>query len=275
MRQEWVIDKQKLICNDCVSEMQNMAEKSTDVVVTSPPYNLDVSKAVKNFKNHVYEDNLKEEDYWSWFRTVVNNIKRILKDDGSFFINVSGNCKHPYFSMDACQIIRNEGFVLQNNIVWIKSITIEDDSYGHFKPVKGNRFLNKQHESIFHFTKSGDVNLDRLAVGVPYADKLNVTRWKNKKDIRCGGNVWFLPYRTYSPQSDRDWKARKHPAGFPVSLPERCIKLHGINENMVVCDPFLGIGTTLVACQNLGVNGVGIEIDFLYCELGLKLLNKT
>ena len=59
-------------------------------------------------------------------------------------------------------------FALQNEIAWIKAITVEGRSFGHFAPISGNRFLNPCHETIFHFTKSGNVKLDRLAVGVPY-----------------------------------------------------------------------------------------------------------
>src|SRR5207247_3562525 len=70
-------------------------------------------------------------------------------------------------------------FILQNVIHWIKSITIEDRegevrSYGHFKPISSKRFLNDCHEYIFHFTKTGRVEIDRLAIGVPYQDKTNI-----------------------------------------------------------------------------------------------------
>lgn len=260
MRQEWIINKQKVICNDCLAEMQDMTEKA-DVVVTSPPYNLDI-------KYNTYDDKLKFEDYWRWLYVTAKNIYRVLKDDGSFFLNIGSSCKNPCFGMEVCQIVKNSGFVLQNNIIWVKSITIDETNYGHFKPVNGDRFLNNQHESIFHFTKKGDVKLKRLDIGVAYSDKFNIKRWKGKKaDVRCGGNVWFLPYKTYSPYSDRNWDVRKHLAGFPISLPEKCIKLHGIKEDMLVLDPFVGAGTTLMACQQLGVVGIGIDLDLDYCVI--------
>ena len=105
------------------------------------------------------------------------------------------------------------------------------------------------------------MTLDRLAVGVPYADKSNINRWKNKKiDRRCAGNCWFIPYKTVVAKKD-------HPAGFPVELPIRCIKLHGVKDNMLVVDPFLGAGTTLEACKELGVNGIGIDLDEEYCKI--------
>jgi site-specific DNA-methyltransferase (adenine-specific) len=261
MRQEWNVNKQKIICNDCLAEIKEMKEKSVDVVVTSPPYNL-------NVKYNTYEDGLPNEDYWRWFYVIVKNIDRVLKDDGSFFLNL-GNP----LSMDVYQVVRNTGvFFLQNHIIWVKSITVNDTSYGHFKPVRGKRFLNNLHESIFHFTKTNKVELKRLDIGVPYQYKPNIERWNATK--RCGGNVWFIPYETKSPFSigKQNWINKRHPAGFPSGLPEKCIKLHGVRDDLVVLDPFVGAGTTLFVCNQLNVNGIGIDLDEEYCKVTLNNL---
>ena len=52
-------------------------------------------------------------------------------------------------------------------------------TFGHFKPINSPRFLNDCHEYVFHFTKSGRVELNRLALGVPYQDKSNIARWSS------------------------------------------------------------------------------------------------
>jgi site-specific DNA-methyltransferase (adenine-specific) len=145
--------------------------------------------------------------------------------------------------------------------VWVKSLSIGDDSFGHFKPVNSRRFLNHTHEHIFHFTKTGDIALDRLAVGVPFKDKSNIARWGHSEDRRCAGDVWFIPYQTIRSKSQRS----HHPSPFPPALPERCIRLHG-KADALVLDPFLGIGSTLLAAQKLGCRGIGIEIDADYAE---------
>jgi hypothetical protein len=69
---------------------------------------------------------------------------------------------------------------------------------GHYKPITSRRFVHDCHEFIFHLTKRGDVLLDRLALGVPYADKSNIARWGHTagRDLHCRGNTWFIPYRT-------------------------------------------------------------------------------
>ena len=84
-----------------------------------------------------------------------------------------------------------------------------------------------------------DKKLDKLAIGVSYQDKTNIRRWKSvKQDKRDRGNVWFIPYPTIQ-------QRRSHPAVFPEKLPYQCIKLHGIKNDMVVYDPFMGIGSSI------------------------------
>jgi site-specific DNA-methyltransferase (adenine-specific) len=141
---------------------------------------------------------------------------------------------------------------------------------GHYKPINSPRFVNDCHEYIFHLTHAADVPLERLAVGVPYRDKSNVGRWKGAGgDVRCRGNTWFLPYPTIA-RRERD---RPHPASFPPALPERCIRLHGIERAGLVLDPFMGLGTTAVACAALGVACVGWEMDPEYhAEASARLI---
>ena len=77
--------------------------------------------------------------------------------------------------MDVAAALRKE-IILQNHIAWAKSLSIREDSFGHFKPITSRRYLNQNHESIFHFTKTGAVPVDRLAIGVPSEDKTNIAR---------------------------------------------------------------------------------------------------
>ena len=100
-----------------------------------------------------------------------------------------------------------------------------------------------------------------MAIGVTYQDKTNIGRWKSAtSDRRDRGNNWFIPYNTIQ-------ERRPHPAIFPKKLPYLCIKLHGIKENMIVYDPFMGIGSTALACIDIGVNFVGTEIDDNYVKI--------
>ena len=133
--------------------------------------------------------------YLAWLREIGLLLKRVLKDDGSFFLNIAGTNSDPWIAADAANAMRDV-FALQNSIIWVKSVTIGDDSFGHFKPVNSRRYLNHTHEHVFHFTKDGETPLDRLAVGVPFKDKSNIARWGHAEDRRCAGDVWFIPYQT-------------------------------------------------------------------------------
>lgn len=247
----------KIIHGDCLIEMAKMPDKLIDIVITSPPYNLSV-------KYNEYNDN--RTDYLSWMSSIFKEIKRILKDNGSFFINIGYSCKNPYIDIDIVNISR-EYFILQNRINWIKSIYI-DKTYGHFKPINSDRYLNQCHESIFHFTKNGDVKINKLSLGVPYEYESNIKRWSTGEKLRCRGNNWFIKYKTIHSKEQKG----KHPAIFPLELPINCMKLHG---NGLVLDPFMGTGTTLAAAKQLGLDAIGIEIDQFYIDYAKNLLDQS
>lgn len=246
----------RVIRGDCLEVLKRENDGSIDIVVTSPPYNLGIGYAL-------YKDNKNRDVYLSWLNAVFAEIKRVMKDNGSFFLNMGASNTDPWVPYDVANEARKL-FVLQNDIVWVKSITIGDTSSGHFKPINSDRFLNHTHESIFHLTKTGNVKVDRLAIGVHYQDKGNIKRWnRSGRDIRCRGNSWYVPYETIRSRGDKGM----HPAVFPEQLVENCIRLHGFRRGeTVVCDPFCGTGTTMVVAARLGLRGLTMEIDQSYIE---------
>ena len=240
--------------------MARLPDGHVDLVVTSPPYNLGI-------RYSKFSDRQNRQSYLKWCRKWAAEVRRALKPGGSFFLNIGSAPSNPMLPHEIVIELRDL-FVLQNAIHWVKSITIEDRegetrSYGHFKPIGSKRFLNDCHEYVFHFTKTGRVEIDRLALGVPYQDKSNIARWSHTRggDLRCRGNTWFIPYETIQNRS----KERPHPATFPVQLVEWCIKLHGVSRVQVMLDPFLGIGNSAIAAQQWGVKKfIGFEIDENY-----------
>jgi site-specific DNA-methyltransferase (adenine-specific) len=277
---------------DCIEGMSQLADQSVDLVVTSPPYNLGISYGK-------YSDRQDRRSYLRWCHKWAEQVGRILKPSGSFFLNIGAAPSNPMLPHEIAIELR-EAFVLQNTIHWIKSIAINTaqgrttaptphldpltappsrdpkpdakrqvrvgggiKTFGHFKPISSKRFLNDCHEYVFHFTKTGHVEIDRLALGVPYQDKSNIARWRHTRasDLRCRGNTWFVPYETIQSRE----KERPHPATFPVQLAEWCIKLHGVARTETMLDPFLGIGNSAVAAQRCGVKRfIGFEIDESY-----------
>jgi site-specific DNA-methyltransferase (adenine-specific) len=257
---------------DCLEGVPQLTDTSVDVIVTSPPYNI-------GKPYHSYNDIRPRNEYLDWMETIAKKCAPKLKEDGSFFLNVGGKPTDPWIALDLADRFRKH-YTLQNTIHWIKSIAIskadvgnypaitDDIAVGHYQPVNSIRYLSNCHEYIFHFTKTGNVPIDQLAIGVKYQDKTNIGRWKKaSQDLRGRGNTWFIPYETIQ-------TARSHPTVFPVKLPEMCIRFHGIRKNMLVLDPFMGTGATALACQKLGVHFIGFEIDTTYVAMTKKQLLK-
>lgn len=247
---------------DCLEVLAQLPAHSVDVVVTSPPYNMGI-------RYNTYKDTLSQADYLAWTGDWIAAAARVMKPEGSLFLNVGTRPSDPWTALDVAQAARPH-LKLQNIIHWVKSIAIDrastgagaglsrDLAVGHYKPINSERYINDCHEFVFHFTPNGATSLDRLALGVPYQDPSNIARWRSAgSGVRCRGNTWFVPYETIQ-RRDRD---RPHPATFPSRLPEQCIRLHGLARTQVVMDPFTGLGSTAVACARLGVNFIGADID--------------
>lgn len=270
------LEKNKIHVMDCIQGMRQFFEdKEVDVIVTSPPYNLGI-------KYNKYDDTISRAQYLEWMEEVGKECKRVLKDDGSFFLNIGYKSKDLWVAWEVAFKFRKH-FVLQNVVHWIKSIAIPkndvgnypnitgDIAVGHYKPINSNNFLNKCHEYIFHFTKHGNVKLDKLAIGVPYQDKSNIGRWKKAvRDLRDRGDTWFIPYETIWSRE----KQRPHPSAFPPKLPIMCIELHGLEKTKLVLDPFMGIGNTAIACLRLGIDYIGFEIDESYVKTAEQRIKK-
>lgn len=239
-----------------------MQTASFDVIVTSPPYNLDLAYGE-------YRDSRSESDYLDWMVRVCTELRRLLAEDGSFFLNITGSNSRPWLPFELIVRLRPL-FTLQNHIVWVKSIATQKESVGHYKPLAGQRFLNHNHEHVFHLTLRGDVKLNRLAIGVPFKDKSNIARRGHAQDLRCRGNTWFIPYRTIQAKAGKF----NHPGTFPLELPRWCIRLHG-KKKAAVLDPFMGSGTTLVAAALEGAHGTGIDMDPIYVQTAAARLQST
>jgi site-specific DNA-methyltransferase (adenine-specific) len=250
---------------DSLDVLARLPAASVNAIVTSPPYNLGI-------RYRTYDDTMPRERYLEWTSRWVKLAAHVLAEDGSLFLNVGGKPTDPWTALDVAQAARPH-LKLQNTIHWIKSIAIEkslagaragleqDLAVGHYKPINSERFLHDCHEFVFHFTPHGHTRLSRQAIGIPYQDKSNVGRWRAAADdLRCRGNTWFIPYDTIQ---SRD-KERPHPATFPPKLPEMCLRLHGIERITTVVDPFLGLGSTAVACAQLGLDFIGIDMDESY-----------
>ena len=215
----------KLVHGDFLSHAPALVEDgSVDVIITSPPYNIGIGYST-------YQDDLPREDYLAWTDEWAREAKRCLAEKGSLFLNVGVRPTEPWAAWEIANVFRHH-FALQNVIHWIKSISIskrdvgnypgitQDVTVGHYKPINSDRFVNDQHEYLFHLTHAGDVELDRLAIGVPYQDASNAERWKK------GGGRAALPRQHLVRPLSHDQVPRQGPPapglvphGAPRALP--------------------------------------------------------
>lgn len=179
---------------DCIQWMNAQTEKSIPCIITSPPYNLDI-------KYGTYQDDLPRDSYLKWLYDVAVAMKRVLTDDGHLFLNVGYSNIDPWVAMDVAQVFR-QVFVLQNNLTWIKHIAVNDQGYGQYKPIASDRFASATTESIFHFTKNGNVKVDRLAIGQRnksegykypelYSESRHIATQRRKASRRLGFDNWM------------------------------------------------------------------------------------
>jgi site-specific DNA-methyltransferase (adenine-specific) len=264
-----------VIQGSCLEVMPKMAAGTVSVVVTSPNYNFG-----KPYPS--CDDARPINKYLADQREAAKQIRRLLTPTGHAFVNVGWNSKH---SMRAFEVMLAyaQHLTLQQPIIWTKIVALDGSSLpkdlraamhecqvGHFVSLNSKFFLNPTAEIIWHFSPTGRSPIDRQAIGVPYVWADQPARFGHHRELHDRGATWHIPYLTTQSRADRGF----HPATFPVALPEYCLKLSGAKPGDLVLDSFMGIGTTLLAAQRLGLDAVGIELDPTYCAAARRRLGQ-
>lgn len=234
-----------IINGDCIEEMRKLNDKSVDCIVTSPPY-------WKGFFYEAYFNSYAQ--YLDWCEKWLREAKRILKPEGTFWLNVINDSEITIRAFEIMEIAtRKLMYKLHDTIIWYR--------YNQ-QPANTDRQLTNQCEYIFCLRHTSDgVHFDKQKA---YENCPNIFKTKNV------GNVWELPFNS-GKQSNKSFgrketKSKWGHSGFPLELPETCILL-STNENDVVLDMFMGSGTTGVACKKHNRNFIGIELVKEYCDI--------
>lgn len=135
-----LITPNQMYQEDCIAFMHRMRDEHVlvDVIVTSPPYNM-------NKEYGAYKDDRERDDCLEWLGNIAKASHLILKNDGSFFLNI-GN-RHPELPFLIARKFEDTDYILQNTIHWIKSVSIDPEDIG-----RNNEFRNNDNISIGHFS---------------------------------------------------------------------------------------------------------------------------
>ena len=238
-----IIDNQRIICGDALSELKKLSDNSVDLVVTDPPYNLK-----KDYGNS--KDDLSFEEYLDFSRQWLSECKRVLKKGGTIYVFMGVR----YISYLYTIMERELGLTFNSWITWY-----------YTQGIGKTKGFSPRHDDILMFTK-GDknvtFNIDQIRVPQKYYRKINNMRGANP------GNVWEFSHVHYC-SSGR----RQHPTQKPEALYERMI-LASSNKGDTVLDPFGGSGTCARVCQNTSRKGITVELNSNYYAMIIDRLRE-
>jgi len=239
-----------LIYNDDLLKTDCIKEETIDLIVTSPPYNVGI-------KYNTHDDTMSYREYLSFTKEWLAKCFQLMKVDGRFCLNIpldKNKGGQQSVCADITTIAKQVGWKYHSTIIWNEQNISRRTAWGSWlsasapyviAPVEVIVILYKDQWKKVGGSRKSDISKDEFM------------EWTN--------GVWNF--------SGESKKRIGHPAPFPVELPRRCIKLFSFVGDTVL-DPFLGSGSTLIACVSTNRKGIGVEIDKNYCELAKQRLIK-
>lgn len=238
------------IINEDIFTTKRIGNGSIDLVVTSPPYNVDI-------KYNSHDDCQTYEEYLDFSKRWMKRCHSWLKRDGRFCLNIpldKNKGGQQSVGADLTTLAKKCGFSYHSTIVWNEGNISRRTAWGSWMSASAPYVI-------------APVEL----ICVFYRDSWKKTSGSRESDIsKEDFMAWTNGLWTFNGEKK---KTIGHPAPFPVELPFRCMKLFSFVGDTVL-DPFMGSGSTLVAAARCNRKSVGIEIDPEYCEIALARLKK-
>ncbi|UYP44725.1 Modification methylase MthZI [Candidatus Lokiarchaeum ossiferum] len=239
------------IFNQDSRNMHQLADKSIDLMITSPPYN--VTKQ--------YDENLNLDEYLTLIFEVLRETLRVLAPGGIIGLNVANLGRKPYIPLDCyiIEILTDLKYTILNEIIWNKAASAGGScAWGSWLSAS-NPTLRDVHEYIIIAQKKKS-NSDKCRVNqskdieyLPFLDGKKSTM--TEKELYS--NIW-----TFGAESA---KKVNHPAPFRVELPYRLIQMYS-KKNDLILDPFMGSGSTAIAAIIAKRNFVGYDTNLDYIQ---------
>jgi len=244
-------------CADNLAFMRPLADESMHLIVTSPPYNMGKS----------YEHRRALEDYVAQQKEIIAECVRLLHPRGSLCWQVGNHVQGgEVFPLDIVlyPLFKAQGLKLRNRIIW---------HFGHGLHC-AKRFSGR-HETILWFTKTDDYvfNLDAVRIPSKYPGKKH---FKGPKRGQLSGHplgknpsdVWDIPNVKFN-----HVEKTIHPCQFPIELVERLV-LALTNPGDSVLDPYMGVGSALIAALKHGRAAYGCDIVPQYVEIAQQRIDQ-
>ena len=262
-----------ILSGDCLEKLKELPNSSVDLIITSPPY--------ADQRKNTY-GGIKPEKYVSWFLPITAELFRVLKNDGTFILNIKEKVQNGERSTYVLELIlemKRQGWLWTEEFIWHKK-----NCYPGKWP---NRFRDAW-ERLLQFNKAKKFNMYQEAVMVPMGDwaknrlknlsEVDRIRDNSKVGSGFGKNIsnWLerdMAYPTNVLHLATECSNKNHSAAFPESLPEWFIKLF-TQEYDTVLDPFMGSGTTVFVANRMNRHAIGIDIVDEYCEKVQKQINE-
>jgi len=238
------------IYKDDILKIDSIREDSIDLTVTSPPYNVDI-------KYETYDDRIPYDKYLEFSEKWLTKCYSLTKDDGRLCLNIpldKNKGGQQSVCADLTTLAKKVGWKYHATIIWNEQNISRRTAWGSWLSASAP-FVIAPVEVIVVLYK----NRWKKTSGTKISD---ITR---EEFIEWTNAVWNF--------SGESKNRIGHPTPYPIELPKRCIKLFSFVEDTIF-DPFLGSGTTLIACLETNRNGIGIEIDRNYCQLTVKRLKE-
>lgn len=249
---------------DCFETMKRFEENGdkVNVILTSPPYNTGRPNTSEKARQHhearydIHMDTMTQDEYIDWTIKLFNEFDKILAKDGVILWNISygsdGTVNKEGIGLVwlvIADIIRKTNFVTADRIIWKKRSALPNN-------VSKNK-LTRIVEDVFVFCRKDEYKTFQCNKEVSQVSKTGQTFYKNVYN--------FIE----APNNDGANKLNK--ATYSSELCEKLLTIYA-NDVNIVYDPFMGTGTTAVACKRLGINCFGSEIskdqvDFSYERL--------
>ena len=232
-----------------ILEIDAIQDESIDLIVTSPPYDIDV-------KYQNYDDNLPYDQYLDFTRKWLSKVRSLTRPDGRLCLNIpldKNKGGQQSVCADITTIAKEVGWKYHSTIIWNEQNISRRTAWGSWMSASAPYVITPV-ETILVMYKNRWRKMQK--------GKSDITR---DEFIQWTNGVWNF--------SGESKTTIGHPAPFPIELPKRCIKLFSF-QGETVLDPFLGSGTTLIACLQTHRVGIGVEINREYCQLAAERLKQ-